>query len=422
MFHKGIIRLLLAAALIAPLAIGTSQPAKAASPEIKVTLDGKAVSLDNAPRIVKGTTLVPYAGIVKALGGTASWDSKTKTVTAVRGDTTVKVTIGSKTAYINGASTTLNAAPLLVDNKAYVPLRLLSESFGKWVSYTQSSSTVAITSTLTVNTSTGPFTLKAKPKRIATLSSSDTEIIYALGGTVVGRPTALGPVLPAEAANVPEIGSTHGILFENLAATKPELVIASPALATQKATIEKLGAQVLFNSHNTFTEIQASIQLYGRVLGQEAKAAQLIKFMDASVASLVKPKVAPKALIVYGAPGSFVVALPTSYPGNFLELAGGTNVASNFPKMDTMPQYAELSLERIVAANPDIILFIAHGDAAEVKSSFKKEFETNDAWKNLTAVKNDNFEVLPSELFTVNPGIRAPQAIEAMNKLLLQAK
>ncbi|SDX45063.1 ABC transporter substrate-binding protein [Paenibacillus sp. CF384] len=420
MFSKVLTRSLLAASVLAaPLAIGSGQAAQAASSSISVTLDGKSVSLDAAPKVINGRTLVPYSSLVNALGGRATWDAKNKSVSAVQGGVTVKLTVGSTSAYINNDYKALESAPVISDGKTYVPLRLISEAFGKWVTYNKNFNSVAITSTMTVTTSTGAFTLKKKPSRIVTLSSSDTEIIYALGSKVVGRSTAIGKVFPAEATSVPEVGSSHGLNFEKLATLKPDLVIASPALKTQQATIEKLGAQVMFNSHNSFTEIQASIKLYGRILGQETKAAELIAKMNSDVTGLKKPATAPKTLIVYGAPGSFVIALPTSYPGNFLELAGGKNVASSFKGMDGMPQYAELSLERIVAANPDIILFITHGDAADVKASFKKEFESNAAWKSLPAVKNDKFEVLPSDLFAANPGIRAPQAIETINKLLL---
>ncbi|WP_158602405.1 ABC transporter substrate-binding protein [Cohnella endophytica] len=423
MFYKGLTRGLLAAAvLLTTVSTSKVNLAEAASPAIKVTLDQKAVSLDTSPVVVDGTTLVPYGNIVSALGGTASWDSKTKTVSATQGGVKVKLTIGSNSAYIDGVQQTLAVAPRLANGKTLVPLRLISEAFGKWVTYNKSSNTVAISSTLTVTGSGGPVTLKKKPSRIVTLSSADTEIIYALGSTVVGRPTALGNVIPAAAASATEVGSAHGILFEKLATLKPDLVIASPALKSQQATIEKLGAQVLFNSSNTYEDIQGTIKLYAQVLGQETRGEQLIKGMDKKISSLVKPATQPKTLIVYGAPGSFVVALPTSYPGNFLELAGGKNVASGFPKMDTMPQYAELSLERIIASNPELILLITHGDAAEVKASFKKQFETNDAWKGLSAVKNDRFEVLPADLFAANPGLRAPDAIETINKLLLQVK
>ncbi|QJC51471.1 ABC transporter substrate-binding protein [Paenibacillus albicereus] len=409
-----------AAALILISASGAPSTARAAAAPIQVTLDGKKLPLDAQPIVASGRTLVPYSSIVQSLGGKASWSSSTRTVTATSGSDTVKLTAGSATAYINGKATKLDAAPVIQNGRTFVPLRLITEAFGKWVSWSQSSRTVAISSKLTLTTSTGPFTLNKRPQRIVTLSSSDTEMIYALGGTVVGRPTAMGAVNPPEAASAVEVGSTHGILFEKLASVKPDLVIASPALASQKPTLEKLGAQVLLNSHNSYDQIKSSLRLYGKLLGKETKAEEIAANMDRTVSSLKKPASKPKALIVYGAPGSFVVALPSSYPGSFLELAGGANVAASFPKMTTMPQYAELSMERIVAANPDLILLIAHGDSAEVKSAFKKQFESNPAWNNLSAINDDQFEILPQNLFAANPGLRAPEAIKTINKLLLQ--
>jgi ABC-type Fe3+-hydroxamate transport system, periplasmic component len=407
--------------LAAVFAHGAGEAA-AATKSVKVSLDGRALSLESQPVIVNGRTLVPYSNLVSALGGKATWNETSKTVTATAGNVTVKLTIGSKTATVNGNSVTLDVAPTILNQRTYVPLRFISEAFGKWVSYDKTTG-VSITSKKTITTSTGPVTLTKKPSRIVTLSTSDTEIVYALGGSVVGRPTSTGTVYPPEAASAVEVGTAHGISFEKLASVKPDLVIASPALKSQESTIRSLGAEVIFNSHNTYPEIQNSVRMFGAILGAEEKAEAIIQEMDQKLAKLTKPKQTVKTLIVYGAPGSFVVALPTSYPGNFLELAGGQNVADSFPKTQTMPQYAEFSLERIIAANPDLILFITHGgDPDEIKSSFKKEYESNSAWKNLSAVKNDRFEVLPADLFAANPGIRAPEAIVVINQILHQVK
>lgn len=424
MSRRRIIRSILATMLLLSsiLVFGIGAAAAAAYPTVSVSLDGRVLSLESPAYIVNGRTLVPYSSLVSALGGTATWNEATNTVTAASGDVTVKLTIGSKTAMVNHQSVTLDVAPTLINDRTYVPLRFISEAFGKWVSYGKTTG-VSINTKRTIQTSTGTVTLTKKPSRIVTLSSSDTEIIYALGGTVVGRPTATGSVYPPEAASAVEVGTAHGINFEKLASVKPDLVIASVALKSHESTIRSLGAEVIFNSHNTYAEIQNSVRMYGRMLGAEEKAEEIIRQMDQKLAKLTKPQKEIKTLIVYGAPGSFVVALPTSYPGNFLELAGGKNVAESFPKMDSMPQYAELSLERIIAANPDLILFITHGgDPDEVKSSFKKQYESNPAWQSLSAVKNDNFEVLPASLFAANPGIRAPEAIEVINNILHQVK
>ncbi|MCD9024445.1 ABC transporter substrate-binding protein [Cohnella silvisoli] len=416
--------LTLAVLFVANVGLTPSTDAAEASRLIKVVVDGKSISLSTALQLVKGRLLVPYSEVVAGLGGKVSWDQKTKTVKAVKGNITVAYTAGSSTAYINNEKRTLESAPVSLNNTTFVPLRFLAQSFGMWVRWDGNKKQVTISSTLTVQTKVGPLTLNKVPQRIVTLSSSDTEIVAALGGHIVGRATALGKVYPPEAASIPEVGSTHGINFETLAALKPDLVIGSPSLQPQAATIEKLGARMLLNSHNVFEEIKNSIRLYGEVLGKEEEAEKLIKGMDGRLKKVMQspPLNKPKTLILYGAPGSFVVALPSSYPGNFLLLAGGNNVAADFPKMDTMPQYAEFSMERIVAADPDVIYLITHGDPVEVKASFKKELESNPAWKNLGAVKTSQFEVLPNDLFAANPGLRAPDAITYLNELLLQVK
>jgi ABC-type Fe3+-hydroxamate transport system substrate-binding protein len=427
MFRKGIIHSLLIAVMLFAALFGIVQvPAEAAAnTAISILVDGKPVSTDVSPQVIKGNTLVPYNSIVAALGGKANWNEKSKTVTIEKDGIKVTYTAGSTSAYKNQEKMTLGTPPVIKNGVLFVPLRNLAESLGMWVKWDPlKKNQITIYSTLKVQTKTGPLTLQKRPERIVTLSSSDTEIVYALGGNVVGRSTALGKVYPAEAESIPEVGNSHSIQFEKLATLKPDLVIASPSLKPQEETIKKLGAQVLFNSHNTFEEIKNSIRLYGEVLGREAAAENLIQTMDRELKEIQKNalKDKPKALILYGATGSFVVALPASYPGNFLELAGGQNVAKDFPKMETMPQYAELSMERIVAADPDIIYLITHGDPDEVKESFKKEMNSNPAWKNLKAVKNDRFEVLPNDLFAANPGLRAPDAILYLYNTLQQVK
>ena len=124
----------------------------AASDPITITLDGKTVSTDADPIMVQNRTMVPVSAIVGALGGTSSWDQDSHTATFVKGSTTVKVTIGSKTAIVNGVSKGMDVAPKLVkvDNKGgartMVPLRFISEGFGYDVDWDNPTRTVIIKS------------------------------------------------------------------------------------------------------------------------------------------------------------------------------------------------------------------------------------------------------------------------------------
>ena len=60
------------------------------------------------------------------------------------------------------------------------------------------------------------------------------------------------------------------------------------------------------------------------------------------------------ALIVYGAPGTYLAALDNSLYGDILNTVGGKNIASDLPALDQYPTYASLSAEKIVEGNQQV--------------------------------------------------------------------
>lgn len=69
-------------------------------------------------------------------------------------------------------------------------------------------------------------------------------------------------------------------------------------------------------------------------------------------------------------------------------------------------------------ANPDRILFMAHGDPANVQDGFIKEMEQHAGWSQLPAVKEGKLEILPANLFGTNPGTNITEALDYMRALL----
>lgn len=123
-------------------------------------------------------------------------------------------------------------------------------------------------------------------------------------------------------------------------------------------------------------------------------------------------------MLVYGAPGTYLAALPSSLSGDLLEAAGGKNIAADFPQEEKYPQYAGLSSEKIVERNPEVIMLITHGDPGAVEKSFLKEMNQDATWKKLDAIKNDQIVVLPSHLFGQNPGTKVTEALNYMYNIL----
>ena len=123
----------------------TAPPSAASSGAVNVTLDGKSLSFVVPPQIINGRTLVPLRVIFEALGASVEWKDSTQTVTAVRGNTTISLRIGSNVLTKNGASVTLDVPAQLIDSRTMVPARAVAEAFGADVKWVEATQTVIIT-------------------------------------------------------------------------------------------------------------------------------------------------------------------------------------------------------------------------------------------------------------------------------------
>lgn len=75
---------------------------------VPVYLDGEKLSFDVNPIIKHGTTLVPMRTIFEKQNAKIYWNNNTKTVTAIKGSTTIVYTIGSNKATVNNRTIILN--------------------------------------------------------------------------------------------------------------------------------------------------------------------------------------------------------------------------------------------------------------------------------------------------------------------------
>ncbi|WP_238403701.1 CotH kinase family protein [Paenibacillus paridis] len=115
--------------------------------EISVIIDGTKVNFSQQePLIRSGRVLVPIRGIFEALGADLKWDNAAKTITAIKDNRIIVLTIGSSTAYVNGVAVTLEAAPTILNARTVVPLRFIADSLNKETNWNSATSTVTINS------------------------------------------------------------------------------------------------------------------------------------------------------------------------------------------------------------------------------------------------------------------------------------
>jgi len=114
--------------------------------DISVHINGAPITFDVPPQMIGGRTMVPMRAIFEALGAEVEWDAGTQTATGTKGDTVVRLTIGSTSPTVNGRVVTIDQPGVVISGRTMVPLRFVGESFGVTVNWDGQTRTVTITS------------------------------------------------------------------------------------------------------------------------------------------------------------------------------------------------------------------------------------------------------------------------------------
>jgi hypothetical protein len=93
-------------------------------------LNNKTMTLEQAPIIISGNTMVPVRFVTEALGGTILWGDSERKVSITRGDKLIELWINNPDLLVNGDTVTAEVAPIIANNLTLVPLRIISEKLG----------------------------------------------------------------------------------------------------------------------------------------------------------------------------------------------------------------------------------------------------------------------------------------------------
>ncbi len=260
-------------------------------------------------------------------------------------------------------------------------------------------------------------TLKGTPQRIISIAPSNTEILFAIGAgnQVVGRDQFSD--YPEATKNVTDIGPTTSdkLNTEKIVSLKPDLVLAAEINTPEQVKqLEDLGITVYYlkNPH-TLDEMYGNLEIVARLTGHEAETATLIESLKKRVAA-VDEKIAPvnsRPSVFYELDSTDPSKPYTAGKGSFITLlierAGGHNIAAD------LDGYPQMSLEQIVAADPNFIIL---GDATWGGVT-PEMVASRPGWENLSAVKNKKVVPFDDNLVS-RPGPRLVDGLEQLAKLL----
>jgi iron complex transport system substrate-binding protein len=258
--------------------------------------------------------------------------------------------------------------------------------------------------------------LAAPAQRIVSIAPSNTEILFALGAgkQVVGREEQSD--YPAEAKNVPSIGSVFQKMnTEAIVALKPDLILAAEINSPEQVkALEDLKLTVYYLPNpKTFDDLYANLETVGKLTGRSAEAAKLNESLkaryDAVIQKISQAKDAPT--VFYEIDATDPTKPYTSGPGTFIDrvitLAGGKNIGGALKDA-----FAQISSEELVKQNPNIIVL---GDA--LYGVTPESLAQRPGWSALSAVKDKQVFTFDDNLIS-RPGPRLVDGLEQMAKLV----
>ncbi len=279
------------------------------------------------------------------------------------------------------------------------------------------------------------------PKRIVSLSYSETEILVALGleDKIVGIAEAdnvlddCDPKYRDTISGLNIIASTDegGVpTLETLLTVDPDFVYATSYSLNSESGVGELSDFENYNmnvyvSSTTYKptcsidDVYEDIRNIGKIFQVEDKADAIVSEMESkiSVVTNVTANISEpvKAFAYIGGNDSRAATVGGNALANdLMTKAGVVNVFG-----DEQEGIFGVGIEAIVQANPDVIILFGNvGGSGMSSASDKKEFlKSLDVLKDVTAIKEDRFVEIPD--FTMNFGtVQNAEAVETLAKAI----
>lgn len=258
----------------------------------------------------------------------------------------------------------------------------------------QSTTTAPSGFPVTVDADNGTVTIDEKPEAIVSLSSTATEMLFAIGAGSLVVAVDDQSNYPDDAPGTDLSGFTPNV--EAILSYDPDLVIIG---FDPGGLVEALDAAnvpvIFFNAAMSLEETYRQIEGLGQVTGYVDGAEEVNESIEMGIEQAVaEAPEAPEGTDYYHeVDNTFYTATSTTFIGQIYAMFGLENIADPADEDGSAFGYPQLSNEYIVAADPDLI-FLAnalYGESAESVAA-------RPGWDALSAVQTGNVVELDSDI------------------------
>jgi hypothetical protein len=147
-FIKSIVCTALSAAMLiaaVPFSGAFSAAEEEADSSVKLVINDNLIGGDQQPVIINNLTYLPLRIMFNSIQAKFTWDGENKSITATKGNNTLKMWVNKQEYLLNGKEKTMASVPVILDGSTYVPVRLVTESFGIGINWDAKTRTVKIT-------------------------------------------------------------------------------------------------------------------------------------------------------------------------------------------------------------------------------------------------------------------------------------
>lgn len=261
------------------------------------------------------------------------------------------------------------------------------------------------------------------PTRVAALIGSFADIWCLAGGkdTLIATANDAWTSFNLELGDeVADLGAVKEPNLEVLLAARPDLVIGSVSTAANlelEPTLNQAGIPVAYFDVDSFEDYLRMLEICVRLTGHQENYALYGVAVAAQVeAAIARKDGDPPRVLCMRATGSSckVKGSEGTVLGEMLAALGCVNVADSDTSL-----LEELSVEAIIAADPDYIFVALQGaDPSKAMATLEAGLLSNPAWETLSAVKEGRFYTMEHALYNLKPNARWGEAYEKLADIL----
>ncbi|MDM0464513.1 heme ABC transporter substrate-binding protein IsdE [Clostridium perfringens] len=254
---------------------------------------------------------------------------------------------------------------------------------------------------------------------VVATSVAVTEILDELGVKVSGVPTSSYD-LPESTKDAVKVGNPMNPDLEIIKSLNPDVVVSVDTLGEDyKKLFTDNNIPSEFIDLTTLEGLKTSISTLGERFNKKEKANEILNELKVKEDEFVNLSKEEKkdVLLVFAAPGSMMIATPSSYIGNLVDKVGANNIV----KDDKKP-FVSYSNEEIVKLNPDMVLVMTHGMPEQAKKMAEEKFASDPAWSRIEAVKEGRVYYLENGYFGMSANLKVTESLDKLGEIIYGEK